>query len=278
MVQSNRCVLTQTACDDIGGTLMPDINVLADEIYRAEKTGSAIQPITNMYPDISASEAYGIQLKYVRRRINDGATVRGKKIGLTSRAMQDMLGVDQPDYGHIFDDMIYSEGEKIDTGQFIQPRIEFEIAFVLKEDIDAENITSDNVAYCIDYVIPAAELIDSRISDWKIKFEDTVSDNGSSAGAVLGEKKLNLSDIDLPSERMEIFKNGMKIDEGYGNAVLGNPLEAVVWLAKSLHAYNITLKQGEVVLAGSLTKAIDVAAGDVFEAHFENLGSVKVEF
>ena len=257
---------------------MPDTELLANEIYNAEKTGAPIQPITNMYPDISAGEAYEIQLEYVKKRIAKGATVKGKKIGLTSQAMQDMLGVDQPDYGHIFDDMIYSEGEKIDTSQFIKPRIEFEIAFVLKDDIDADNITSDNVADYIDYALPAAELIDSRICDWKIKFEDTVSDNGSSAGAVLGEKQLKVSDIDLPSERMEIFKNGIKIDEGYGNAVLGNPLEAVVWLAKSLHEYDITLKKGEVVLAGSLTKAMDVAAGDVFEAHFENLGSVKVEF
>ncbi|WP_462421974.1 2-keto-4-pentenoate hydratase [Salinicoccus sp. Marseille-QA3877] len=257
---------------------MPDTELLANEIYNAEKTVAPIQPITNMYPDISAGEAYEIQLEYVKKRIEQGAEVKGKKIGLTSQAMQDMLGVDQPDYGHIFDDMIYNEGEKIDTEKFIKPRIEFEIAFVLKEDIDADNINSDNVADYIDYALPAAELIDSRICDWKIKFEDTVSDNGSSAGAVLGAKRLKLADIDLPAERMEIFKNGIKIDEGYGNAVLGDPLEAVVWLAKSLHAYDITLKKGEVVLAGSLTKAMDVAAGDIFEAHFENLGSVKVEF
>jgi len=257
---------------------MPDTELLANEIYNAEKTVTPIQPITNMYPDVSQDEAYEIQLEYVKKRLENGAIIKGKKIGLTSQAMQDMLGVDQPDYGHIFDDMMYDEGEKIDIEQFIKPRIEFEIAFVLKEDVDAENLTADNVADYIDYALPAAELIDSRICDWKIKFEDTVSDNGSSAGAVLGNKQLKLSEIDLPAERMEIFKNGIKIDEGYGNAVLGNPLEAVVWLAKALHGYNIKLKKGEVLLAGSLTKAMDVAAGDIFEAHFKNLGSVKVEF
>lgn len=151
--------------------------------------------------------------------------------------MQDMLGVDQPDYGHIFEDMVYKEDEKIDVEKFIKPRIEFEIGFVLKEDIDAEKLTSDNVADYFDYALPAAELIDSRIVDWKIKFEDTVSNNGSSAGAVLG-----------------------------------NPLEAVVRLTKSLYGCNIKLKKGEVFLAGFLTKAMDV------EAHFENLGAVKVEF
>ena len=257
---------------------MPDTGLLANEIYNAEKTGTPIQPITKRYPDITKDEAYDIQLKYVARRIQDGAIVKGKKIGLTSQAMQDMLGVNQPDYGHIFEDMVYKEGEKIDVEKFIKPRIEFEIAFVLKKDIDVENLTSDNVADYIDYALPAAELIDSRVVDWKIKFEDTVSDNGSSAGAVLGEKLLKLADIDLLADRMEIFQNGIKIDEGYGNAVLGNPLEAVVWLAQGLYSYNIKLKKGEVLLAGSLTKAMDVEAGDVFEAHFENLGSVKVAF
>ncbi|SHM68096.1 2-keto-4-pentenoate hydratase, partial [Lacicoccus alkaliphilus] len=213
---------------------MPDIKQLADEIYDAEKTGVPIQPLTERHPALTAADAYAVQLKYAERRMAAGAVVKGKKIGLTSKAMQDMLGVDQPDYGHIFNDMMYDEGEQIDVSQFIQPRIEFEIAFVLKQDIDAGNITAENAADYIDYAVPAAEVIDSRIAGWQIKFEDTVSDNGSAAGAVLGGKQLKLADIDLPAERMEIFKNGMKIDEGYGEAVLGNPLAAVVWLARSL--------------------------------------------
>ncbi|WP_426427595.1 2-keto-4-pentenoate hydratase [Staphylococcus equorum] len=249
-----------------------------DYIYDAEKSLEAVEPFTECFPDITVDEAYEAQLKYVQRRIADGATVKGKKIGLTSKAMQNMLGVNRPDYGHIFDDMIHSESTAIDVEKYIAPRVEFEIAFVLKEDIDGENVTVENVKEAIDYVLPAAEIIDSRIKDWKIKFEDTVADNGSSAGAVFGKKHVKLSEIDLPSVKMEVFKNDKKLDEGYGSAVLGNPLEAVVWLAKALHQYDIKLKAGESILAGALTKAVDVKKEDRFKATFGSLGEVEISF
>lgn len=251
---------------------------LGNQIYRAEKTSQPISPLTETYPDLTPDQAYAAQLEYVRKRQADGAVVKGKKIGLTSKAMQDMLGVDRPDYGHLFDDMIFTEGEPVDTSRLIAPRVEFEIAFVLKADIDGENVSLETVAKAIDYVVPAAEIIDSRIRDWKIKFEDTVADNGSSAGAVFGKQQVKPDDIDLPSVKMEVFKNGEKLDEGYGSAVLGNPLEAVVWLARALHEYGIQLKAGEVVLAGALTKAVDVKPGDRFKATFENLGEVDISF
>lgn len=192
--------------------------------------------------------------------------------------MQEMLGADRPDYGHIFDDMIYSQGEAIPVEKYIAPRVEFEIAFVLKEDIDGENVTVENIREAIDYVVPAAEIIDSRIRDWKIKFENTVADNGSSAGAVFGSGRMELEEVDLPKVKMEVYKNDEKLDEGYGSAVLGNPLEAVVWLGKALNQYGISLKKGEKVLAGALTKAVDVKSGDHFRATFENLGEVEVLF
>ena len=160
--------------------------------------------------------------------------------------MQEMLGADRPDYGHIFDDMIHEEGEPIATGPYIAPRVEFEIAFVLKADIDGETVTVETVREAIDYVVPAVEIIDSRIRAWKRKFEDTVADNGSSAGAV------------FCSGRVE--------------------LEAVVWLSRALHQYGISLKKGEKILAGALTKAVDVESGDHFRATFEGLGEVEVIF
>ena len=254
------------------------VKELGLEIYHAEKNRHAIAPFTEKFPGLTVDEAYAAQLQYVEKRVADGAKIKGKKIGLTSKAMQDMLGVDRPDYGHIFDDMMFSETEAIDTSNYIAPRVEFEIAFILKEDIDGENVTLETVKDAIDYVIPAAELIDSRIKDWKIKFEDTVSDNGSSAGAVIGKKHVKLGNIDLPSVKMEVFKNGERLDEGYGSAVLGNPLEAVVWLARELAQYDITLKAGEVVLAGALTKAVDVSSGDQFKAMFDGLGEVEISF
>lgn len=257
---------------------MPSTRELGQEIYEAEKNGQAIAPFTEEYPGITEEEAYAAQLQYVEKRQADGAVVKGKKIGLTSKAMQEMLGVDRPDYGHLFDDMIHSEDTPVDTGRYIAPRVEFEIAFVLKKDINSADVTAREVAESIDYVLPAAEIIDSRIKDWKIKFEDTVADNGSSAGAVFGQQHVQLSDVDLPSIKMEVFKNHEKIDEGYGSAVLGDPLEAVVWLAKSLHQYGIPLKAGEAVLAGALTKAVDVTSGDNFKATFEGLGEVNISF
>lgn len=257
---------------------MPSTRKLGHEIYEAEKTLQAIAPFTEEYPAITVDQAYAAQLQYVEKRITDGAVVKGKKIGLTSKAMQEMLGVDRPDYGHIFDDMIHDEDEAIPTAKYIAPRVEFEIAFVLKADIDGKNVTVENVKEAIDYVVPAAEIIDSRIKHWKIKFEDTVADNGSSAGAVFGSRQVKLDQIDLPSVKMEVFKNDEKLDEGYGSAVLGDPLEAVVWLAKALDQYGIPLKAGESVLAGALTKAVDVESGDHFKATFDGLGEVEVTF
>ncbi|WP_342387464.1 2-keto-4-pentenoate hydratase [Salinicoccus bachuensis] len=252
--------------------------LLGEEIYAAEKNLTPIVPFTETHPDITVEDAYQAQLQYVERRLADGAEVVGKKIGLTSRAMQEMLGVDRPDYGHLLDDMVFSGGETVDAGRFIAPRVEFEIAFVLEKDINGTDATVESVTEAIGYAVPAAEIIDSRIRDWKIKFEDTVADNGSSAGAVLGLAHVALQDIDLPSVKMTVYRNGEKLDEGFGSAVLGNPLEAVVWLAKALHPYGITLKAGEVVLAGALTKAVDVVPGDRFRASFEGLGEVEVSF
>lgn len=243
-------------------------------IYNAEKEITPVETFTDQYPDMTEEEAYGVQLAYVDHRLEDGAEIVGKKIGLTSKAMQEMLGVDKPDYGHIFDDMVYDS--KINSKEFIWPRVEFEIGFKLKKDIDSNDISFETVTDAIDYALPVAEVIDSRIKDWKIKFEDTVSDNGSSAGMIIGDGQKPLSEIDLPDVKMEVFKNDEKLDEGYGSAVLGNPLEAVVWLAKSLSEYDITLKKGEVILAGALTKAVDIKKGDHFKATFENLGEVSL--
>lgn len=251
-----------------------DVQKLGEDIYNAEKERTPIESFTDQYSGLTEKEAYGVQLAYVDNRLKGGAKIVGKKIGLTSKAMQEMLDVDKPDYGHIFDDMVYDS--KISSEEFIWPRVEFEIGFKLKKDIDRKGISLETVADAIDYALPVAEVIDSRIKDWKIKFEDTVSDNGSSAGMVIGEGQKSLSEIDLPGVKMEVFKNDEKLDEGYGSAVLGNPLEAVVWLAESLSEYDITLKKGEIILAGALTKAVDIKKGDRFKATFEDLGEVSL--
>lgn len=192
--------------------------------------------------------------------------------------MQEMLKVDKPDYGHLLDEMIYDEKTSISLGSFIQPKIEFEIAFVLKKDIKGPGITEDDVVDATDYVIPAAEIIDSRIRDWQINFEDTVADNGSSVGAIFGQDQRFLSEIDLPNVKMKIYKNGEFLDAATGAAVLGDPIRAVIWLANALGEYGIALHKGEKVLAGALSKAAEIQDGDVFEAIFTDLGTVTATF
>lgn len=255
-----------------------NIQAAVDALLEAEKTKEAIAPFTSLQESITADDAYNIQLQVIQSKLDQGAAVKGMKIGLTSKAMQEMLNVYTPDYGHILDSMVYEENQPVDIAQFIHPRVEFEIAFVLKEDLVGPNVTLEDVHRATDYVVPAIEIIDSRIKDWKIKFEDTVADNGSSAGAILAEKKTAIGDVDLASVEMKAFKNGELFDSATGAAVLGNPANAVVWLANELARYNISLKKGQFILAGALSKAVDVADGDQYEADFGSLGKVSASF
>lgn len=249
----------------------------SEALLEAEKTKKTIDAFTSHQP-ITKDEAYQIQLNTIDYKVKQGAKIVGKKIGLTSKAMQEMLGVDIPDYGHLLDHMIYKENEVIPISKFIQPRVEFEIGFVLKEKLKGPGVTEEDVIGATDYVIPAIEIIDSRIRDWKFKFEDTVADNGSSAGAILGKTTKPLSEIDLPEVKMDVYKNDELIDSAYGSAVLGNPVKAVAWLANEVGAYDISLEPGEIILAGALTKALPIEPGDQFKAEFENLGIVTASF
>jgi 2-keto-4-pentenoate hydratase len=255
-----------------------DIQTAANALLEAEKTRIPISPFTSAEEQISAEDAYGIQLELIKSKLNAGATVKGMKIGLTSKAMQEMLNVYTPDYGHILDSMVYEQTHPVNTDQFIQPRVEFEIAFVLKEDLKGPNVTIEDVYQATEYVVPAIEIIDSRIKDWKIKFEDTVADNGSSAGAILGDTKTPISAVDLATVEMKAFKNNELFDTATGAAVLGNPAKAVAWLANELGKYDITLRKGQFILAGALSKAVDVVAGEEYEADFGPLGKVAVSF
>ncbi|MGJ9459827.1 2-keto-4-pentenoate hydratase [Oceanobacillus sp. CF4.6] len=251
----------------------------ATKLLEAEKSKNVIQPLTDTYPGITVDEAYHTQLEIIRHKVeNEGVIIVGKKIGATSKAIQNMFGVNQPDYGHLLDYMMYVEGEDIPLENFIQPKVEFEIAFKLKKDLKGPNVTIMDVIEATDYIAPAIEIIDSRIDDWKIKFEDTVADNGSSAAAVIGGKPTKLVGIDLTHIGMVAYKNGEMIDSGAGAAVLGNPLRSVAWLANSLGKYDVSLKSGEVVLSGALTAAVEINDQDTFTAEFDHIGSISVTF
>ena len=256
-----------------------DIQKLASQLLNAETTKQAIAPLTETYPSIQPADAYAIQLHQIEQKKQQGASVKGLKIGLTSQAMQEMLGVYTPDYGFILDTMLFQETEPVSIERFLQPKVEFEIAFVFKKALKGPNVTVEDVIDATDYVVPSVEIIDSRIADWKIKFEDTVADNGSSAGAILGKKATPLHEIDdITAIQMRVFKNDELIDEATSAAVLGNPLNAVVWLANELSAYGVSIESGMFVLSGALSKAVSFEAGDSFEADFGVLGKVRASF
>lgn len=252
----------------------------ADQLLAAYRTREPVAPLTERLPDITLDDAYAIQLEQIAQRLAGGAVIKGHKVGLTSRAMQTMLGVDQPDYGHLLDDMFYAESVPIPVSRLLQPRIEPEIAFVLGAPLAGPNLTIGDALRAVDLVVPALEIIDSRIRDWQIKLFDTIADNASSAGVVLGAQATRLSSqpADLSVAGCNLWRNGEIVQTGAGGAVLGHPLLALLWLANTLGQRDVTLEEGSVVLPGSCTAAVPVAAGDVFTADFGPLGVVRAAF
>lgn len=249
----------------------------ADHLASANEKGG-IQAITSTYPELTTVQAYQIQLQTIEKELLKGDVITGKKIGLTSVAMQTSLGVNEPDYGHLLQSMEVGNGGKVPSGRLLQPKVEGEIAFILKEDLVGPNLTVTDVIQATDYIVPALEIVDSRIKNWQIKLPDTIADNASSGLYVLGEGKFRLHAIDLKNVGMALYKNGQLLNTGAGVACLGNPLTAVVWLANKLAAYNITLKKGEVILSGALSAAMDAQPGDQFSCKFNQMGEVRVQF
>lgn len=250
----------------------------ADALATAAADRAPIDPLTTTYPDIDVVDAYEIQLTNIRRRLAAGAAIRGHKVGLSAKAMQQMLGVDEPDYGHLLDDMFVFEGFDLPIADYCQPRVEVEVGFVLAEPLSGPSCSVADVLRATAYVAPCLELIDSRVKDWKIKLCDTVADNASSAGIVIGGKATPVNNIDLRTIGAVLRRNGEIIDTGAAGAVLGNPATAVAWLANKVHAFGVTLEPGHVILPGSCTKMHPVNPGDSFRADFDQLGSVSINF
>ncbi|GAB6987992.1 2-keto-4-pentenoate hydratase [Paenibacillus pini] len=253
-------------------------NKLASELMNAESSQIAIAPFTERYPDLTVTDAYHIQLQVVEQRLAAGRHIIGKKVGLTSKAMQTMLNVNEPDYGHLLDDMEVADQQVVSVKDMISPRIEAEIGFVLDRDLRGPDVTFLDVLLATKYVVPTLEIIDSRIADWKIKLIDTVADNGSSARVVVGQQKTPIDHLDLRALGMVLLKNGELIATGSGAAALGHPAHAIAWLANKLSDFNISLKAGEIILPGALSGAVNVYAGDHIEARFGQLGNVSVAF
>lgn len=251
---------------------------LADRLKEAERTRQAIAPLTGEMGDFTVDDAYKVQLLLVRDKAGQDNRVAGKKIGLTSLAMQNLLGVFEPDYGHLFSSMEVVDGGLIRLDELMQPKVEAEIAFLLKKDLAGPGVSVSEVLRATEAVAPSLEIVDSRIRDWKIKIQDTVADNASSARFVLGGRLTRVDGLDLSLTGLVFKKNGGVLGTAAGAAVLGHPAAAVAWLANKLAQYEITLKAGEVVLSGAFTAAVAPGAGDCFEACFDRLGSVSVRF
>jgi 2-keto-4-pentenoate hydratase len=251
----------------------------AAEILReAEGTRVAVRPLVQTFPGIDVVDAYEIQLLNIRRRLAAGATVFGHKVGLSSKAMQDMMGVDEPDYGHLLSDMVYTQDAPVPTSRFLLPRVEVEVGFILGEDLPGEGCTVEDVLRCTEFIAPAIELIDSRIADWKIGLFDTIADNASSCGVILGSERVKPDELDVKGINATLDINGTRVAEGRSDAVLGDPTIAVAWLANKVASFGVRLEGGHVVLPGSCTRAYEVKPGDTVVADFSGFGSVSLSF
>lgn len=255
-----------------------EISRTAQKLTAAYKSLEPIAPLTETYPEITIEDAYRVQLLTIDTWEAEGQKVVGKKIGITSLPMQEMLGVDEPDYGHLMDSMLAYEDMGMSASALIAPRIEGEIAFVLKSDLKGPGVTPGDVVRATAGVMPALEIIDSRITDWKIKIQDTVADNASSAAFVVGARMVPIKKLDLRNVGFVFIKNGKIASTGAGAAVLGGPVQSVAWLANKLGTYDIGLKAGEIILSGSAVAAVPVEKGDSINLTVDRIGTVAFFF
>ena len=250
---------------------------IAARLERAERERVAIDPPA-AGSVMTVADAYRIQMINVDQRVASGRKIVGRKVGLTSIAMQKMFGVNEPDFGHLFDDMIIANGGECRVDSLMIPRVEPEIAFVLARELRGPGVTRKDVLAAAEYVTPALEIIDTRIRDWKITLADTIADNASSARVVLCERRTKPAALDLAAVAMTLQKNGAMVGNAVGSAVLGHPAEPVAWLANKLSEFGQSLAAGSIIIPGALCRAVEVRAGESIAANFEGLGSVSVRF
>ena len=256
----------------------PVVVKAADLLAEATRTGVACPPVRELLDGGDLETAYAVQRLNVRRGVDAGRRVVGRKIGLTSPAVQRQLGVDQPDFGALFADMAVPDGGEVPVGRLLQPKVEAEVALVLGRDLPERACTVVDVLRAVDFALPALEIVDSRVRNWDISLVDTVADNASCGLYVLGATPVPLTAVDLRTVTMTMSRGGDTVSEGTGADCLGSPLTAAVWLASALAERGDPLRAGDLVLTGALGPMTPAAPGDVFEAHISDLGSVRVRF
>ena len=248
------------------------------DLFAALRAGRSVSPLSERDPALTIDDAYAISLDFLSRRKAEGERVVGKKIGVTSKAVQDMLGVHQPDFGFLTDWMHVTGNIAIADRKLIQPRAEAEIAFILREGIKGPGVTPAQVIASTEAIAPCFEIVDSRITDWRIGIVDTVADNASCGVFLLGEARADPRAHDLPALEVTVRKNGKEISRGLGSAVQGNPAQSVAWLASTLGAYGVSLDAGDIILSGSLVPLEDAGPGDVFEMELHGIGGCTARF
>ena len=255
------------------------IHALASELFSAFRKQEKIQPFTDRYPDIDINDAYQISRKFLSLREDQGEIIVGKKIGVTSKVVQDMLGVNQPDFGFLTNVMQVQNKSKFSIeNSLIQPMAEAEIAFILKDDLHGPGVTKEDVILATEKILPCFEIVDSRIDNWKIKIQDTVADNASCGIFILGEGECSPEKFSMDQLEVEVIKNGEFLSAGKGEAVQGHPAEAVAWLANTLGQFDIPLLKGEIILSGSLVPLEPAIAGDKFSMELKGVGTCEINF
>lgn len=257
---------------------MHDAHEYAARLRKAAFDRVSIPPLRESIGVENIELAYAIQQSNTDYRVANGARIVGKKIGLTSIIVQKQIGVNQPDFGILFNDMEVLNGLSISMTELMQPKIEAEIAFVLSKDLDADNLTSVDIIDAVAYALPALEIVGSRISDWNIKITDTVADNASASHFVVGHSPKKLHQIDLTDIKMTMKRNGEVVSSGRGSDCFGSPINATLWLANTMKTMGQPLKKGEIIFTGALGSMVDVKEGDHFTAQFEGLGDVGLHF
>lgn len=254
------------------------LKAAADRLWAARTTGVATPPVRDVIGEDDLDAAYAVQEVNTARSLAEGRRLVGRKIGLTSRAVQAQLKVDQPDYGMLFADMDVPDGERIALSSCQQPKVEAEIAFVVAEVLDQEDLTLPELLDGLDYALPAIEVVGSRVADWDIGITDTIADNASSGVYVLGQTPVAIGDFDPRLCGMVMFRGGEPVSVGAGAACLGSPYNATLWLARTMARVGRPLGPGDLVLSGALGPLVTVQPGDVFEARIEGVGSVRAAF
>ncbi len=257
---------------------------LATQLNKAEKSGIQIPQISLQYPEMSISDAYTIQHEWIKIKLAEGHVIKGHKIGLTSRAMQQSSQIDEPDYGTLLDSMFFADGSEIEISRFIDPMVEVELAFVLGKKLEGENVTIFDVLDATDFMTPALEIIDARIhridpeSGRSRKVMDTISDNAANAGIVTGGRPFRPTDVDLRWAGALLYRNAVIEETGLAAGVLNHPANGICWLCKRFAPHGIALEPGQIILGGSFTRPVRATAGDTFHADYGPLGGISCHF